>query len=371
MLAAVATVLMTVTTAPTAGAAASDPCPVTVEVGSGAPDSALVTVTAPPTDGCVPPQVVTWVNVLVDGVLRSTTQVRDRVGRIAVPARSGAEITVVARRTLGTAGGATMGYERVVVRLGPVLLSAPRPPEGLHVWGATDTALALGWSPPDDDSAAGTVTYTVTVDGRRFSVPETEAVITGLEPDRVYVVGVEAHTVAGSSSTAVVAARTEAEDEGSLSEEGPDPQARALTPRIGSGERNADGSADLDDDPTTVRQTLDGMWVRDDDVVSGEQAASVRLDVETSAGLAPTVSVAYESPSIADVDIDKETGRFTATLRRGARSGSVVITVTAPAVVVDGIAYEPLTISRRFVVEPPSLGSWPTAVNEQVTDMVT
>lgn len=371
MLPAVATVLMTVTTAPTASAAASDPCPVTVEVASSAPDTALVTVTAPPTDGCVPPQVVTWANVLVDGALRSTTQVRDRVGRITVPARSGAEITVVARRTLGTAGGAIMGYERVVVRLGPGLLSIPRPPEGLHVWGATDTALALGWSAPDDDPAGGTVTYTVTVDGRRFSVPATEAVITGLEPDRVYVVGVEAHTVAGSSPTAIVAARTDPEDEGSLSEEGPDPQARALTPRAGSGDRNADGSADLDDDPTTIRQTLDGMWVRDDDVVSGEQAASVRLDEETSAGLAPTVSVSYESPSIADVDIDTETGRFTATLRRGARSGAVVITVTAPAVVVDGIAYEPLSISRRFVVEAPQLGSWPTAVNEQVTDTIT
>ncbi len=360
-----------------ASAAATDPCPVTVSVTATTPDAAIVTVTAPPTDGCAPPSVVTWVNVLVDGAWRSTTQVRDRVGQIPVSARAGSEVTVIARRTLGTAAGMVVGYEREVVRLGSVLRSAPRPPEGLHVWGATDTALALGWSAPDTEAEVGPLTYSVTVGDRTFDVPDTEAVISGLDPATEYVISVEAHSAGGSSPVAVVAARTEAEDEsededeGRLSEAGTDPQKLALTAAVRSGSRNTDGSADLDDDPTTVRQTLSGTWVRDDDVESGERSASVRLAEETSAGVEPTIVVSYESPSIADVSVDEETGRFTATLRRGARSGAVVITVTAPAVVMDGIAYEPMSVSRRFVVEAPDLGAWPTAVDQQVTDAVT
>lgn len=363
-----------------AAASASDPCPVTIDVTVTAPGSALAEVTAP------------WGEERVCGPSHSPSRAPLSVfiyvpGRpfqmplyydgqclpctVPITATPGAEVTVVARRNMDNGGGVLVGFEKVVVRLTPKVSTPPGPVTGAHAWGATDASLAIGWTEPAEEADAGPLAYVVSVGGRTVRVSGTEAIITGLEPATDYEIRIEAQGAAGASPVSVVHAQTAPAGDDELREVGIDPQALLLSPKVDGGDRNTDGSADFDEDPETVRQTLGGAWVRDDDVGSAERAASVRLDEETNAGVEPTVVVSYESPSIADVNVDGETGRFTATLRRGARSGAVVITVTAPAVVTDGIAYEPLSVSRRFVVEAPGLGAWPTAVDQQVTDTVT
>ena len=118
---------------------------------------------------------------------------------------------------------------------------------------------------------------------------------------------------------------------------------------------NADGSFDGDLDSRSLQQVLPGRWPVTARVVSGRDLFLERgARVQTNAGQPAVGSVTFRSPSIksARVAFDKERKAYVlrATLKPNTVSGSVIVTVKAPARTVSGVVYEPLSASKRFVV---------------------
>ena len=351
--------------APSAWAASDGPCPVELDLRITGSDSALLTARKSAWSWC-PTWSATVVDVRVDGVSVSSTPVKAEPVRVPIAARPGAVISAIGRVTLGSS---LLSTSFASIRIDP--LQPPERPRGLHVWGATSTSLAVGWSAPSNAALTGPLTYWVTAGGRMFPVTTTEVVIDDLYPGLEQVIMVTAQGAMGDSPPAVVVARTDPPGDLLLAESGTDAQVRDLLPDEGVPHRNNDGSANLDGNPATMRQDLDGIWNRDDDIESGEPTRVVRVEARTSMGARTSVSIEEASPSVANVDADARTGIVTARLHPGARTGSVIVTVSAPAVTIGDVRYEAVSVSRRIVVEAPDLGAIPTPVNGQTTDAVT
>lgn len=250
---------------------------------------------------------------------------------------------------LNVAGESPDASVTATTRLDPV----PRPdrptvPVNVRVLGTTATSVALDWEPPRsaDPAVQG---YRVAVQGgSAFDVRETAALVSGLRSDRVYTISVAAFSAGGDSDPVQVLARTAA-----APAPAPAPAPQPFTPPVPGG--NVDGSLDADDQPATMRQTAPGHWPSTTRMRAGRPLSiTTTAGLRTNAGQVATLTATATSPSIARVRIslDKATRtyRVTATLKPGTVSGAVVLTVAAPPATVDGVRYELLQASQRFVV---------------------
>ena len=226
---------------------------------------------------------------------------------------------------------------------------APSVPRDVQVTGVTSSSIALDWRVPATDGGAPIVGYSVGIAGSTpFVVTETAALISGLAANRVYAIEVQALTTVDVSAVVSVTGRT------ASVAPAPSPAPTPFSPPKPGG--NTDGSLDLDGRAATVRQTSPGKWPR----ATGLAAGAV-LPIEgkagfvTNAGQLAKLGVTYKSPSIRAVEIrlnpKNDTYTMKATLKPGTVSGSVVLSVDAPAITVGGKKYEPLAASNRFIVK--------------------
>lgn len=232
---------------------------------------------------------------------------------------------------------------------------APSPVGSLVASEATQTTMTLDWTVPSSDGGSPITGYTVTWNGGSTSAPATEVVVSGLAPATTYTFAVAASNGAGSSVPTTVTATTSARP--TPPGPAPSPQPAPITPVTipvpGGG--NVDGSLDTDSTSRTIQQTMAGTWPKQSVLISGKRLTLGRLaDLRTNAGQQAVMSVTYLSPSIrsANVTIDGR-GRVvavTATLRDGARSGAVVLTVSAAPMRSGDVGYEGIQASRRFSV---------------------
>ena len=133
----------------------------------------------------------------------------------------------------------------------------------------------------------------------------------------------------------------------------PSPQPQPFTPKPPPGLDEAD--LDLDGNPLTVRQTAPGHWPKKRVDRSGTPLVIETFSgFRTNAGQTAKLTVTKKSPSIQSVkltrDVKKRVWVMTATLRPNAVSGSVILTVAAPATQAKGVRYEPLQSSQLFLV---------------------
>lgn len=108
-----------------------------------------------------------------------------------------------------------------------------------------------------------------------------------------------------------------------------------------------------DPDPAPKQQTAPGSWPRKLVVRSGKAAPIERKSgFVTNAGQMAKLRVKSKSPALKKVTIalQKKTYVMTPTLKRGKRSGRVTLSVTAPAVKVNGVAYGQLLSAQKFTV---------------------
>jgi hypothetical protein len=234
---------------------------------------------------------------------------------------------------------------------------APGPVTSLVASEATPTSVRLDWGPVTSDGGSPVTGYAVAWPGGTIPTPATEVVITGLTPATSYTFAVTAVNSAGSSTATTVVASTPVRP--TPPGPSPSPQPAPITPpsQPTTGTGNIDGSFDTDSAARTIQQTMPGTWPKRSALVSGKRMALGRLaDLRTNAGQQAVLSVTYLSPSVrsAVVSIDGR-GRVvavTATLKAGARSGAVVVTVSAAPVNAGGVGYEGIQASRRFTVRP-------------------
>lgn len=77
-------------------------------------------------------------------------------------------------------------------------------------------------------------------------------------------------------------------------------------------------------------------------------------EIVTNAGQTARLTVTKKSPSVASVKLSRDRKSrawvMTATLRPGTVSGSVILTVSAPASQAKGVRYGPLQSSQQFKV---------------------
>lgn len=234
---------------------------------------------------------------------------------------------------------------------------APGPVTSLVASQATTTSMRLDWGAVVSDGGSPVTGYAVAWSGGAVSTPGTEVDVTGLAPATTYTFAVTAMNAVGASTATTVVATTAARP--TPPGPAPSPQPSPITPPSSppAGPGNVDGSADTDSAARTIQQTMPGTWPKRSVLVSGRPLALGRLsDLRTNAGQQAVLSVTYLSPSVraAVVTIDGR-GRLvgvTATLRPGARSGAVVLTVSAAPMSADGVGYEGIQASRRFTVRP-------------------
>jgi hypothetical protein len=256
-------------------------------------------------------------------------------------------IAVAAMNDMGSSAPAT---KDVATSTSPVPgPGKPSVPQRVHVTGVTGVSIALDWAAPASDGGAPITGYSVRVEGGvPFVVPGTAAAVSGLQPNRVYSVEVRALNAVDQSDPATVSARTGTDTPG------PAPAPAPFGPVAPGG--NVDGSLDLDGRTATARQTSTGKWPRATTVRSGAVVLIERqAGFVTNAGQVARLRVSYRSPSIASVPIrfDAKTKTYTMRplLRPGMSSGSVILTVHAPAITVGSKKYEQMTSSQRFIVK--------------------
>jgi hypothetical protein len=190
--------------------------------------------------------------------------------------------------------------------------------------------------------------------GREYTIESTSILIRDLQPDTTYDMSVQSISAMGDSDVVDIVARTAAgTPRPPTPGPAPAPQPEPFTPQVPPGLDESD--FDLDGRPETLRQTAPGKWPAQRVDRSGKPLIIEKfVGFRTNAGQTAKLSVTKKSPSIASVkitrDIKKKSWLMTATLRSGAVSGSVILTVSAPAVAKGGSQYEPLQSSQQFQV---------------------
>jgi uncharacterized delta-60 repeat protein len=218
----------------------------------------------------------------------------------------------------------------------------PSAPQNLVVTGATGTSISVDWQAPRRDGGSPVTGYTVQREGGTTSTTErTSALLTDLAPGTEYTIVVRAINQMGTGPSARVTGRT-----APAPAPAPDPAPQPITVPVAAG---------TDDDPVTMQQTVPGRWPASRLVRSGAtKVIATRAGLTTNAGQVARPRITYRSPSVrlARITEDPATGayRLEALLRPGTRSGSVIVTVSAPATTVGSVPYEPLQISRSFTV---------------------
>lgn len=253
---------------------------------------------------------------------------------------------------LNPAGESPAASVTATTRFDPV----PRPdrpgvPTHVRVMGTTATSVALDWEPPRPAADPPVLGYQVSVrDGATVEVSATSAVVSGLASSRVYTISVRTLSAGGESDAVEVLARTAAAPAPAPA---PTPAPTPFTPPVPGG--NADGTVDADGRPETLRQTAPGQWPAKTVARAGRALPIAKQSgLRTNAGQVATLTATASSPSIVKVTIaldrSSRTYTMTATLKPGKVSGAVILTVSAPATSVNGVAYELLQTSQRFVV---------------------
>lgn len=232
----------------------------------------------------------------------------------------------------------------------PLPNPVPGAVRNLKVTGVTGSSIAIDWVEPEysgDDVIEG---YLIRVGSNEQWVSTTSALIAGLSPAREYSIFVQAvnrSKIAGPVET--VTGRT------SAIPPAPTPTPQPITPPAPSPSGNSDGSVNLDSRAKTVRQTSPGEWPASTILRSGKfTVIEKESGFLTNAGQEAALEVTYQSPSIKAVRIklDPQTKTYSVqpVLKKGKVSGSLILTVEAPAITVKGVSYEPLKASQKFTV---------------------
>ena len=310
---------------------------------------------------------VTWEDALVRGTILPTDRYLVQIGDAdpiavtdsiytAVGLTPGIEIpiSVTAENRMGRSPTAVITGRTL---LSPVPNPLASPPRSLRVTAPTDTTLTVDWLPPTWQGRSSPLAYLVTWEGGQQSTEATSMLVRGLSPATVYTFNVVAINASGWSDPATIRARTLSSPEPNPTPK-PTPQPETPPgPPIGptlSGS-NEDGSFSGDVDARTLQQVLPGRWPASHIVVAGKDVfleKSTRMI--TNARQRAKGSVTYASPSVASArvvfDRNKRAYVLRTKLKPGATSGSVVLTVAAPLTTSEGVTYEPLHASKRFVV---------------------
>lgn len=224
----------------------------------------------------------------------------------------------------------------------------PNRPLQVRVAGTTATSVAVDWDAalPSDPPVTG---YLVSVKGvRSTQVAATSVLITDLQPEQAYEVTVQSVSTGGASDAVTVWAKTAP---------GARPAPAPFTPTNPSAARpvNTDGSQDGDGRPATLRQTSTGKWPAKTVVRVGVPLPITKKSgLVTNAGQTAQLLVTATSPSVKKVvlKLNPKTKAYTmtVTLKKGKVSGSVTLTVSAPAATVNGARYEPMLAAQKFTV---------------------
>lgn len=242
-----------------------------------------------------------------------------------------------------------------VTVLDPQQRPRPSPPQGVAVTGATPTTIALSWRASGAEEPPPVTAYRVDDGaGREYTVSSTSVLLRGLNPNTEYAPSVRAVSAMGESVPVTITARTPAgSPEPPKPGPAPSPQPQPFSPPLPAGLEESD--LDLDGDPLTVRQTAPGQWPKQRVDRSGRPLPIEKFSgFVTNAGQTAKLTVTKKSPSVASVKLSRDRKSrawvMTATLRPGTVSGSVILTVSAPATQAKGVRYEPLQSSQQFLV---------------------
>jgi len=234
--------------------------------------------------------------------------------------------------------------------------TAPTAPRSLISTGVTPTSVGLAWLRPESDGGNPITDYTVTWGaGKSLKGDSTSTSVTGLAASTDYTFSVRANNAMGSSAAVSLTVQTPAPPSPPTPTPGPAPKPADITPAAHGA--NADGSLDADADRSTLRQTVDAKWPANVILISGKAlTVQKKTGLITNAAQEVTFEVAYMSPSVRSVVVQKRPNKgaylLTATLKKGKKSGCVILTASAPATLYKGRMYEPLQSSQRFIVKP-------------------
>jgi hypothetical protein len=281
----------------------------------------------------------------------SPVSVTDRV-YTATGLEPGAElpISVVAENDMGQSPTTSITGRTLV---SPVPNPRPSVPQLLRATAPTDTSVIVDWQTPTFSGRSQIVGYLVSWNGTQRSTTDTSLLVTGLRPSTDYAISVVAINGSGWSDPVVIRVRTLAAP---VPGPGPSPNNNPpISPFIPGS--NSDGSFGADQDARSIQQVLPGRWPASRLVVSSKELfleKSARM--KTNAGQTARGSVTYKSPSVKSAriifDRNKRAYVLRVTLKPKRMSGSVIVTVNAPIATVDGVTFEPLHASKRFLVRP-------------------
>lgn len=237
----------------------------------------------------------------------------------------------------------------------PLPRPRPEPPSTVSVTAVTANTILLTWEGPTDPQGPPVTGYRVSDGaGREYIIAAPPLVLRELVPNTNYSVSVWTQSGVGESQPVTVAAKTadvKPQPPAPKPSPAPAPAPQPFTPTPPPGTPELD----LDGDPLTVRQTAPGQWPKKRIDRSGRPLVIEKFSgFRTNAGQTVKLSVTKKSPSIKSVKLTRNNKKrvwvMTATLKPGTSSGSVILTVSAPATQTQGMSYEPLQSSQQFMV---------------------
>lgn len=261
----------------------------------------------------------------------------------------------VSVRAWNTMGPSAWISTRTLTHMQPLPNPVPGEVRALKVTGSTGTSISVDWIEPEFSGDSAITGYLVRVGSNEQWVTTTSAVLSGLTPARDYTITVRAVNADKlSGPDASVTGRT------SAIPPGPAPSPQPFTPPAPSPGGNSNGTVDLDSRATTIRQTSPGQWPTNTVMRANKfNVIEKESGFLTNAGQMASLKVTYRSPSIKRVDIalDKKTKTYVVkpVLKQAKVPGSIILTVEAPAITVNGTRYEPLKASERFTVRAKTL----------------
>lgn len=217
-------------------------------------------------------------------------------------------------------------------------MSEPRDPEWAP--GSTIDAIRLSWQPPLYTGSRPIDEYRITWQkesgaGEKRTTTKPATTITELLPATRYTFTIRAVDIDGETS--------------------PPATLTLVTPAAPKPQPFTPPNPTPSPDPNVRQQTAPGSWPKKLVVRSGKSLPiEKKAGFLTNAGQTATLQVSAKSTTVKKVTISlhKKTRTFVMTpiLKRGKRSGTVTLAVTAPGVSVNGVTYEPLLSVQRFTV---------------------
>ena len=261
-------------------------------------------------------------------------------------------VDIVATNQMGSSAPASV---RVLTNMDPVPEpQLPSEPLNLTVAGVGYDSVALTWDKPANDGGANVTEYLITWGGQEARVAfDTAAVVHGLRESTAYTFEVSARNSMGYGPASRVDATTTVKPAPGPTP-GPTPKPTPITPAATG--TNANGTLNADADPRSLRQTVTGRWPANTTMLSGKtKLVERKSQLVSNAGQNAAMSVTYKSPSIqkAALVLNSKTKEWTLRvwLKPKKVSGSVVVTASAPAKTVNGVRYEPLQASKKFIIK--------------------